>query len=107
MSIFEKCGAYKGSQYTCRFSAIFKFTRETRFATFLLSCIPSPFLTHLCRVDFSTLTLWTGSFSLYGVSFYYFHVLLKYLNANSVDPEQTPRSATSDLDLHCLPMSNL
>ena len=24
------------------------------------------------------------------------------LNANSVDPDQTPRSAVSDLDLHCL-----
>ena len=28
-------------------------------------------------------------------------------NANSVDPDQTPRSAVSDLDLHCLPMSLL
>ena len=25
------------------------------------------------------------------------------LNGNSVDPDQTPRSAASDLDLHCLP----
>ena len=25
--------------------------------------------------------------------------------ANSVDPDQTPRSAASDLGLHCLPMS--
>ena len=29
------------------------------------------------------------------------------LNANSVDPDQTPRSAASDLGLHCLPMSLL
>ena len=29
------------------------------------------------------------------------------LNANSVDPDQTPRSAASDLGLHCLPMSYL
>ena len=29
------------------------------------------------------------------------------INANSVDPDQTPRSAASDLGLHCLPMSNL
>ena len=28
-------------------------------------------------------------------------------NSNSVDPDQTPRSAASDLDLHCLPMSLL
>ena len=26
--------------------------------------------------------------------------------ANSEDPDQTPRSAASDLDLHCLPMSH-
>ena len=26
------------------------------------------------------------------------------LNANSVDPDQTPRSAATDLGLHCLPM---
>ena len=30
-----------------------------------------------------------------------------HLNANSVDPDQTPRSAASDLGLHCLPMSLL
>ena len=29
------------------------------------------------------------------------------LNANSVDPGQTPRSAASDLGLHCLQMSLL
>ena len=28
-------------------------------------------------------------------------------NANNVDPDQTPRSAASDLGLHCLPMSLL
>ena len=29
------------------------------------------------------------------------------LNANSVDPDQMPHSATSDLGLHCLPISHL
>ena len=29
------------------------------------------------------------------------------LNANNVDPDQTPRSAASDLGLLCLPMSHL
>ena len=29
------------------------------------------------------------------------------LNANSVDPDQTPRSSASDLGLHCLPISLL
>ena len=28
-----------------------------------------------------------------------------FLLANSEDPDQTPRSAASDLGLHCLPMS--
>ena len=28
-------------------------------------------------------------------------------NANGVDPDQTPRSSTSDLGLHCLPPSLL
>ena len=27
------------------------------------------------------------------------------LNANIVDPDQTPQSAASDLGLHCLPMT--
>ena len=29
------------------------------------------------------------------------------VSANSVDPDQTPHSAASDLGLHCLPMSHL
>ena len=29
------------------------------------------------------------------------------VNANSVDPDQTPRSVASDLGLHCLRMSYL
>ena len=29
------------------------------------------------------------------------------LNANSIDPDQTPRYVTSDLGLHCLPVSLL
>ena len=29
------------------------------------------------------------------------------VNANSVDPDQIPHSATSDLSLHCLPKSHL
>ena len=34
-------------------------------------------------------------------------VEISELNANGVDPNQTPRSAASDLGLHCLPMSLL
>ena len=44
------------------------------------------------------------------VSFYYefsCFVERSELNANSVDPNQTPRSVAADLGLHCLPMSLL
>ena len=68
-------------------------------------------LIHLHRVDLSTLTPWTDQFPLEGV-FDYFELLPYFIeiskfNANSLDPYQTPRSAASDLDLHCLPMSFL
>ena len=36
-----------------------------------------------------------------------YYIEIPVLNANSVDPDQTPHSATSDLGLHCLPMSLL
>ena len=32
---------------------------------------------------------------------------MSVVNANSVDPDQTPHSAASDLGLHCLPLSHL
>ena len=62
-------------------------------------------------MDSATTTLWTGPFAIEGVSDRI--LLLLYLteipvfNANSVYPDQTPRSAASDLGLHCLPMSLL
>ena len=34
-------------------------------------------------------------------------IKIPVINANSVEPNQTPRSVASDLDLHCLPMSLL
>ena len=33
------------------------------------------------------------------------YLLSKFMYANSDDPDQTPRSAASDLGLHCLPMT--
>ena len=50
----------------------------------------------------STSPQWTGPF-LYKeclFSFHYYHLLSK-VNVNSVDPDQTPRSAASDRGLHC------
>ena len=43
-----------------------------------------------------------------GVSFYYTcFIEIPKFKANSVDPDQTPRCAASDLSLHCLPVSFL
>ena len=36
-----------------------------------------------------------------------YFIEISEFNANSVDPDQTPRSVASDLGLHCLPMSIL
>ena len=55
------------------------------------------------------LSLWTGPFTFEEVSGLYimlpFIIEIPVLGANSVDPDQTPRSAVSDLSLHCLPVS--
>ena len=59
----------------------------------------------------TTSTLWTGPFPIQGVygqfSLLIFFVDISIFKAISVDPDQTPRHAASDLDLHCLPMSLL
>ena len=68
-------------------------------------------LTHLCRLDSSTFTLWTDPFLIEGPSGYFLllpcFTEIHVLNANSADPDQTPRSVASDQSLHCLPMSLL
>ena len=48
-------------------------------------------------MDSSTLTLRSDPFPIIGE--------IPEFNANSVDPDQAPRSAASDLGLHSLPMS--
>ena len=70
-------------------------------------------LPHLCGMDFSTFTLRTvhRQYKRGLVNFYYYYVLYIYINLvfdeNSADPDQTPRSAVSDMSLHCLPVSFL
>ena len=58
---------------------------------------------------FSTLS--TGPFPIKGLSGKVIILLwfteIPVLNANSVDPDQTPLSAVSDLGLYCLPISLL
>ena len=65
-------------------------------------------------MDSSTSSFWISSFSVVGESEYYlffvliflqYFIAIDVLNANSVNPIQTPRSATSDLSLHCFSMS--
>ena len=66
--------------------------------------------THICRVDVFTSAHWTGPSPIEGeclVSFNYFCFIgIPVLNANSVNSDQTPRSAASDLLLHWLEMFN-
>ena len=67
-------------------------------------------LTHLCRMDFHTTALWTGPLSKEGCLITFIKPCFREIyvfNANLLDPDQTPRSAASDLGLHCLPMSLL
>ena len=55
-------------------------------------------------MDSSTSTLWAGPFSTEGLSGYFLFVCFiefPVFDANSVDPDQTPHSAASDLGLHC------
>ena len=59
-------------------------------------------------MDSSATTLWMSLFPIAGclVGFYYYcFIEISVVNANSVDPDQTPHSATSDLSLHCLPIT--
>ena len=62
-------------------------------------------------MDSSTLTLRSYPFPLERVSGYSFIITMfieiPIFNANSIDSDQRPRSAASDLCLHCLQMSHL
>ena len=63
--------------------------------------------THSCRVDSSTTTLWSGPFPLAGCLVSSLLLLcfieIPVVNANSIDTDQMPYSAASDLSLHRLP----
>ena len=56
-------------------------------------------------MDSSTFILWTRPFTVKGVSGCFLllpcFIEIYVFNANSVDPDQTLRSAASDLGLHC------
>ena len=68
-------------------------------------------LTHLCPVDYSTSLFGQVRFLFLGVSSLILVLSLIIenfvFNANSIDPDQTPQNAASDLSLHCLPICNL
>ena len=50
----------------------------------------------------ATSNLWTGPFPEEGCLFFFlpYFIEIPVFNANSADPDQTPRSAASDLGLH-------
>ena len=62
-------------------------------------------------MDSPTLIIWTDPFPTEEVSgqilLLPYFIEIPVFNANGVYPDQTPRSAASDLGLHCLPMSLL
>ena len=65
-------------------------------------------LTHICIGPFHPYTLDESicHFRCVSCNFsFLFHFWQKFLYANSVDPDQKPRPAVSDLGLHCLPRS--
>ena len=63
-------------------------------------------LIRICLVELSILINWTSQFPVLRVSGVLFHFYYISKLANSEDPDRTPRSAASDLGLHCcLPMS--
>ena len=68
-------------------------------------------LTHICRLDSLRQMFWQVHFEQKGRLVIYelwlCFVEIRVLKAESVDPDQTPRSVASDLDLHCLRMSLL
>ena len=63
----------------------------------------------MAEIDSSALSLWTDPFPAERclVSFINSMFYNNVFNANSVDPDQTPRSAVSDLGLHRLSLSLL
>ena len=67
-------------------------------------------LTRCRRKRLSHTIYWMSPISILGTSGYEVYIFLEKMAkvfANSGDPDQTPRSAASDLGLHCLPITLL
>ena len=64
-------------------------------------------LKHLCQVDPSLVRFIFYIGCVWLVLSLPYLIGVSELNANSVDPDQTPHLAASDLGPHCLPMSLL
>ena len=67
-------------------------------------------LTHCILNRLSHTMYWKNPISILGTSRYEIYIFLEKmakLFANGGDPDQTPRSAASDLGLHCLPITLL
>ena len=72
----------------------------------IVCCVFGRNLTHACRVDSSASNLWTYPFPTEGVVGWLLLLprfkRMPVSNVNSMDLDQTSRSAASDLGLHCL-----
>ena len=68
------------------------------------------FVTHIFRMDFPLIIIWTSPISILGESGLFFHFYFNFYRnsckqTNRVDPDETQRSVGSHLVLYCLPMS--
>ena len=63
-------------------------------------------LTHICRMDFPIIIIWTSPLSILGESGVFFHFYFIFIEI-PVSPDEAPRSVVSHLGLHvyCLPLS--
>ena len=81
------------------------------FSCFVVRClivVPNPFMSngliYLISLDWSISSIYVVSGYILSLPCF---IEIPLFSANGVDPDQTPRSAASDLGLHCLPMSLL
>ena len=100
MKLNGKVSGFGVMQYVFHKFLHLKYLKDTDYADKQYSYLCSNLtLSHVCRVDFSTLTLWIGPFPIKGVSGLFLCVSCfvenSDLNANGVDPDQTPRSGSS------------
>ena len=90
MCLKDCCIKVKNIAFNCH-SAMQNVLHLYRLVTFTL--------THLCRVESSTSSFWTGLFPIYGVSGWFLLLTsfaeISIFKENIVDPDQAPRSGST------------